>query len=204
VASRWPRTIKSGRFAGRTFNSQAEYETARKAAPTAEDQAPDRRPSVSKPIVKYSRPMVEAVVKMVTGGLSLVPIFRGDAAITPEETKWLTDDWFDFGKTHPFFANLIVRMFSVDTYGKLALDHVLIVGARLAPRLPPATLFPLQMAYMARQAMDGQQIDIGLEAVEPLPADDLGMAAGPAPGVDRSNGYGQDLFGAEITDTPAA
>jgi hypothetical protein len=196
----FPYTPTRGVLAGQTFHSRAEYNAARMATnPLLTDAEPSRQPAAARrPALKYSKGMVEAVVKMLSGVVGFLPLFRGDNGITAQETKWLVDDWYDFGRSHPFFANLVVRLFSVDTYGKLVLDHVVIVGARLAASgtLPPATVLPIQLAYVTRQAMDGQ-IDVAVEA-EPTP--DIPVATGGTPGPDRSDRDRQDLPRTSLTD----
>lgn len=206
----YPYTPKAGRLAGRTFASDADYKLALAETPplAAEERAGSARPpaSAAKPKLQYSKAMVEAVVKMIGGALSFTPLFRGENQLTPEESTWLVNDWYEFGRRHPFFARLIVQVFSVDLYGQLVLDHVVIVGARLVAvgRLPQQAVFPLQMAYVARQTMAGE-IAVNVESEpEPEPASDLGVEAVGAPGAGGSNGYGENLFSAEAPDAAAA
>ena len=202
MASRWPRTIKTGRFAGRTFASQSEYDAARKSTPPpAGDIGPSRTNAPAAPRVQYTKGMVEAVIKMIEGALSFTPLFRGENGITEEEHNWLVADWFDFGKRHPFFAKLITQMFAVDLYGQLALDHVIIVGSRLIAtnRLPEQARFPILGAYMMRQAMAGE-VSINVESESP----DLGVETGGTPSPSGGDRDGQDLFSPALADTPAA
>ncbi len=192
----YPRTLKTGPLAGKTFLTEGDHMAALKSLKSGAS-VPDSVPNHPKPAApaKYQKQMIEAVVTMIQGVTGFIPMFR-ENPITKEEHDWLVDDWFAFGKVNPFFARLIVNLFAVDIYGKLIMDHVCIVGARMAGSgmLPQASMLPIQLAYMARQAMSGESVTL----------DDLGMAAGPAPGSDRRDGDGQDVPGPETFDAQAA
>lgn len=199
----YPLTMKRGVLKGQTFQSELEYKTALKASRSGESVS-DSKPSSAQPkstAPAFSKRMVEALVKMLGGVASFTPWFRGDNALTDEESGWLVDDWYDFGKHNQWFARLVVQLFGVDLYGKLLASHVAIIGSRavVAGALPAEfALVPLGAVAM-RRALDGAvQADSPQESGEAA-VDDLGLAAGSASRLDRQDGFGQELSGEALT-----
>jgi hypothetical protein len=195
----FPYTPTRGKFKGQTFASASEYNQAQKAL-TSGAAVPDSKPTSATPKGRapaYSKKMVAALVETIHGLTQFTPWFRGDKAMSEQERGWLVDDWFDFGKSNPWFARLITQAFGIDVYGRIVASHVAIVGSRAVKSgaVPQQFAMVPMVAYITRSAFDGQVEDVQSDQEDGnASGPSVGLEPGSARRVDRENGLGQELF----------
>lgn len=193
----YPRTVKRGQLAGLTFLSEEEYQAAVKAGGLQAEGGPVTVKKSAKPKPTFSKDMVGALVKMIEGLTQFIPSFRG-APFTEQETRWLVNDWYDFGRSNLWFRGAIETLFGLTSDGKLVATHIAVFGGRLCTHeiavdgrvevvkgLVPEAFDPqvrmiASLAYMGRLAMEGED------------AAAIGLETRPASSPDRQNGVGED------------
>lgn len=170
---RYPYTPMAGPFKGRTFFSKEEYEDARIEGPTQTigSHAPFERKNATS-ANGVTRKMAESLVQLLNvalsaGGMVLarrdavlgLPAEASQLALDAVEAEALVRSVMDTAAANKWFANLVVRVCSVQSTGQLGIT----VGAIVAVRLARRRVIPTEVggfAYMTLASVASADVDV--------------------------------------------
>lgn len=169
-------TPRRGQFKGQTFASIGAYNQAAREAKSASGDTMPRQRRPASGANGVTKPMLVGMLQFVNLGLSVIPAARQDV-LEPTEVEALAIGALELARTNRYFANIVVKVCTMQAGSELAFAGTAVIARRVVPRLVQREIVPIGVG-LAVEAVSvgvlnaiasGQALNVDLGETTPTP-----------------------------------